>query len=316
MNTETRRHFSRIGIAYFIGALLFAGVRTLTPLALTHLAPTLAADQTLSFLISMLTTYIIAVPLMMLVIKRVPKEGSIQPCTMTGKQWIVTFLICYAGMYLANIAGNIITNIVGNLKGWVNILVMVLLAPVLEELLFRKMLIDRTIKYGEGISVLISALFFGLFHGNLNQFAYAFVIGGVFAFVYVKTGNVKYTIYMHMLVNFLGSAVSMGLLKLSGMDQLALAATDPEKMADVSYLTNIFMSHLSGMLLLCLYALVLIILVIVGIVLFFKNIKKIHLLTSPNSVAPGARFRTYFLNGGMILFIVWWLVQIILQLLM
>ena len=101
-------------------------------------------------------------------------------------------------MYLANIAGNIITNIVGNLKGstvtneivetalanaaWVNILVMVLLAPVLEELLFRKMLIDRTIKYGEGISVLISALFFGLFHGNLNQFAYAFVIGGVFAF--------------------------------------------------------------------------------------------------------------------------------------
>lgn len=332
MNTETRRHFSRIGIAYFIGALLFAGVRTLTPLALTHLAPTLAADQALSFLISMLTTYIIAVPLMMLVIKRVPKKGSIQPCTMTGKQWIVTFLICYAGMYLANIAGNIITNIVGNLKGstvtneivetalanaaWVNILVMVLLAPVLEELLFRKMLIDRTIKYGEGISVLISALFFGLFHGNLNQFAYAFVIGGVFAFVYVKTGNVKYTIYMHMLVNFLGSAVSMGLLKLSGMDQLALAATDPEKMADVSYLTNIFMSHLSGMLLLCLYALVLIILVIVGIVLFFKNIKKIHLLTSPNSVAPGARFRTYFLNGGMILFIVWWLVQIILQLLM
>ena len=94
MNTETRRHFSRIGIAYFIGALLFAGVRTLTPLALTHLAPTLAADQTLSFLISMLTTYIIAVPLMMLVIKRVPKEGSIQPCTMTGKQWIVTFPAC------------------------------------------------------------------------------------------------------------------------------------------------------------------------------------------------------------------------------
>ena len=166
MNTETRRHFSRIGIAYFIGALLFAGVRTLTPLALTHLAPTLAADQTLSFLISMLTTYIIAVPLMMLVIKRVPKEGSIQPCTMTGKQWIVTFLICYAGMYLANIAGNIITNIVGNLKGstvtneivetalanaaWVNILVMVLLAPVLEELLFRKMLV---LKFPNGWSI-------------------------------------------------------------------------------------------------------------------------------------------------------------------
>lgn len=112
---------------------------------------------------------------------------------------------------------------------WVNILVMVLLAPVLEELLFRKMLIDRTIKYGEGISVLISALFFGLFHGNLNQFAYAFVIGGVFAFVYVKTGNVKYTIYMHMLVNFLGSAVSMGLLKLSGMDQLRLPPQIPKR---------------------------------------------------------------------------------------
>ena len=47
--------------------------------------------------------------------------------------------------------------------------------------------------------MLFSGLMFGLFHGNLNQFVYAFVLGLCFGFIYVKTGNIRYTIGLHML---------------------------------------------------------------------------------------------------------------------
>ena len=73
---------------------------------------------------------------------------------------------------------------------------------------FRKLLIDRTIKYGAGISILISALMFGLYHANLNQLIYSLLVGGFFAAVYVKTGNVIYTILLHMAANFTGSIVT------------------------------------------------------------------------------------------------------------
>lgn len=114
-----------------------------------------------------------------------------------------------AGMYLANLLGTLVTMILGIVKGsmvsnnllqivtsnhiWANIIVVGILAPIIEEYVFRKLLIDRTIKYGEGIAVLTSALMFALFHGNLNQFAYAFVLGGCLRVCLCQDG--RYPIY-------------------------------------------------------------------------------------------------------------------------
>ena len=78
---------------------------------------------------------------------------------------------------------------------------------------------------------------FGLFHGNLNQFVYAFVLGLCFGFIYVKTGNIRYTIGLHMLVNFLGSVLGVAILKWLGDDFLSIAS-DPAGM--MSYMTGNF----------------------------------------------------------------------------
>lgn len=332
MNRETGRHFSKLGLAYFIASILFAAVQTLTVFVMKKFAPSVLENQTLSFLIPMLATYVIGVPLMALVIRQVPKGGQIQSCDMTKKQWGVTFLICYAGMYLANMIGTTLTNVIGQLKGsgvsneildvafsndmWANILVMVLLAPVIEELLFRKMLIDRTIQYGEGISVFLSALFFGLFHGNLNQFAYAFVIGGVFGFVYVKTGNIKYTIAMHMLINFISSVISMSIIKLAGLDELLRMQNDLSGAINPMEIMNIVTNHMVGFAILGIYLLIVFALVIIGVVLFFKYMNKIHLVSTAYTVQKGQRFRAYFLNPGMLLFVILWCVKIVMQLVM
>ena len=52
----------------------------------------------------------------------------------------------------------------------VTFLYMVICAPILEEYIFRKLIVDRTVKYGQGVAIVLSGLMFGLFHGNLNQF--------------------------------------------------------------------------------------------------------------------------------------------------
>ena len=185
----------------------------------------------------------------------------------------------------------------------------ILYAPIAEEILFRKLLIDRTIKYGQGISILMSAFIFGLFHGNLNQFVYAFTLGAVFAYVYSKTGNIKYTILMHMVVNFLGSIVGVLILKVSGM--LEMMNIDP---TDIEAITNIMTNHVGGLIIMFIYFIIVIALVITGIVLFCVNIRKIQINKTEDTVPQGKRFATYFVNIGMIAFFIYWIAMIIYQL--
>ena len=61
----------------------------------------------------------------------------------------------------------------------------VIAAPILEELFFRGMIYKRLRDMiNVKAAVVISALFFGAFHGNLVQFVYAFIIGLMLAYVY------------------------------------------------------------------------------------------------------------------------------------
>ena len=81
----------------------------------------------------------------------------------------------------------------------------ILAAPILEELLFRKLLLDRVHAYDPVTACFSSALLFALAHGNPAQFPYAFALGLLFSLVYLRTGKIMYTISMHMLINIIGS---------------------------------------------------------------------------------------------------------------
>lgn len=88
-----------------------------------------------------------------------------------------------------------------------------ILAPIVEEMIFRKLLIDRTYRYGEWVAVLTSGLMFGLFHGNFAQFFFTALIGGFFAYIYIRTGRVWYTIGLHMILNLSTSIITMATIK-------------------------------------------------------------------------------------------------------
>ena len=93
------------------------------------------------------------------------------------------------------------------------VLVVGILAPIFEELIFRKLLVDRVAVHGELVAILISGLMFGLFHGNFQQCFFATFIGCFFAYIYIKTGKIIYTILLHMTLNCATSVVTLGLIK-------------------------------------------------------------------------------------------------------
>ena len=78
----------------------------------------------------------------------------------------------------------------------------VVLAPVLEELLFRGILLRRAERAAGTLpAVLISALLFGLYHGNLSQGITAAAAGLALGYAYVRTDALLVSVVMHTAVN-------------------------------------------------------------------------------------------------------------------
>lgn len=76
-----------------------------------------------------------------------------------------------------------------------------ILAPISEELLFRGFLLRSMRPYGKRFAILGSAFFFGLFHGNLLQTPYAFLMGLLLGYVAIEY-SVSWAIVLHMFNNF------------------------------------------------------------------------------------------------------------------
>lgn len=77
-------------------------------------------------------------------------------------------------------------------------------APVAEELLFRQVIYKRLRNFTPvRIAVIVSALLFGLYHGNLVQGIYAFIMGCLLALVYEWTGSLAAPVLFHVVANHL-----------------------------------------------------------------------------------------------------------------
>lgn len=75
------------------------------------------------------------------------------------------------------------------------------LAPVAEELLFRGFVLRTLRPYGKRFAILGSAFLFGLFHGNLLQTPYAFLMGLVLGYVAAEY-SIRWAMGLHLFNNF------------------------------------------------------------------------------------------------------------------
>jgi len=95
-------------------------------------------------------------------------------------------------------------------SGWLGIVAITLLGPILEELLFRggatKALLER---YSPRKAIFLSALLFGVFHLNPAQIVAAFFGGLLLAWVYYRTRSLIPCILIHIVNNSISVMLSL-----------------------------------------------------------------------------------------------------------
>ena len=213
---QMRRSFSRMALGLCLGLL----VSQLVPTILAYVIPDFDV-QAHAFLVGGLCTGLFTLPVMLLLTLKLPDLKPEKNSLSVGG-FLALVCICYAAMIAGNIVGILINSILSpnsvNLIGDLatssgltleTVVAFVALAPVFEELVFRKVLVDRVLPFGEWPAILFSGITFGLFHGNLTQFFYAALLGMILAYVYIRTGNILYTMGIHACINFLGGVLPL-----------------------------------------------------------------------------------------------------------
>lgn len=283
-----RKAFTRVGIGYgaflVITLVLQLGIGALIA-ALSFIGFTIPIGNWYVLFTSM-ANYVVGGIVTYLIVRDMPVLNKPIAGKASGKLLVAGFLVCISGLYLGNIIGqalmslvsalqgkpmiNPVEQILNGLSGWAIFLTMVVMAPICEEILFRKVLIDRIRLYGDKAAIVVSGFIFGLCHGNFYQFFYAFLIGVVFAYIYIQTGKLRYTIVFHMIINFLGSIVGL-------------------KVQNVPWLLGAYGIFMLGA-------------VIAGIVLFLQNRKNLVFHPGGYEVWGKGAFKVLFLNFGMVFF--------------
>ncbi len=233
-----QRTVTRVALGLFafsvVPTVLCLGVQLLVQM----LCPALLNDLYFSVALQCVTMYGIAFPLACLIMGPPPPAAAlVRRQKMPAWQLLCYFCMfetgailgSFIGQYLAEILGawigaplqNTLDETVSALPTWLTILWVVLLAPLMEELLFRRAVIDRLAPYGEKAAVLFSALAFGLAHGNFFQLFYCIAVGILCGYIYVRTRRISYTVILHMVFNFFGSVVILYLSEQAHLDEWA-----------------------------------------------------------------------------------------------
>lgn len=269
----------------------------------------------LSILLSMAIQYLIAMPVTIAIMKQVP-VGKMKIRKMRVRDFFSFYIMLFPIAILGNIIGRIVNYaistafkipvynpvdlILNRTDPFLMLLLVGILAPIVEELITRKLIIDRTIEYGQGVSIVFSAMIFALIHGNFYQSFYAFGLGACFAYIYVKTGKLRYSSLMHILINS-GSVLLMILLRNSGLMSTIEAAELSDIEAVISTLTPVNYAAIFGIFL---YFLVFLTFVVIGIVLWVKRSKRLQLQAgSLENYSKSEKAKILFLNWGMLIFI-------------
>ena len=249
-----------------------------------------------------LPIYGIGFPLFLILRGKCP--GSGRGKTLTIREFLMLVPVCLFAAYGGNLLGQLVLGLLRVLLPLhpvlpdtmptgdyplIQAILLVFAAPLMEEYVFRRSIMDRLLPFGERAALLSSALAFGLFHTSVNQVCYAFLLGLVFGYVYFRTGRIRYTVALHIFVNGLSTVVLPLLLMRVGR---SVSQDMMGKFLFSSVLTE------PGVLPLILYMGALLILSLFGAVLFVFGLRE-HKLSG-----NGIRMKTVCTAPGFLIFLV------------
>lgn len=92
--------------------------------------------------------------------------------------------------------------------GVVTLIFTAFVAPIFEEIIYRHLLLRSLKPIGDTPAIIISALVFGLAHGNFDQFAYAFLSGIIFGLMAVRYDTIIPGMVLHLINNFFVTVIT------------------------------------------------------------------------------------------------------------
>ncbi|MDR0987048.1 MAG: CPBP family intramembrane metalloprotease [Ruminococcus sp.] len=102
------------------------------------------------------------------------------------------------------------SNTDGSAFGGIAIAIMLIfMAPILEEVIFRGVFLRNLEKYGSFLAVIYSAVMFALWHTNYAQIPLTLGAGICFSFLMAKTRSIFPSIILHMCINFFATFRSL-----------------------------------------------------------------------------------------------------------
>ncbi|OUQ21742.1 hypothetical protein B5E84_00305 [Lachnoclostridium sp. An14] len=294
---QIRKRFSHIGMVFCaFWTASFGGQFLIWTILNKTGVNRLISLRTAALVIAAGGMYLVGFPVYLLLMGRIPAqplpEGTEKRLSPTG--FAVSFSVCMGMVMAGSLLGRLAFLVISILRGLpldllllspgysfggnlaLEVLLYTGIAPIVEELIFRKMLIDRIRDYGDRTAILISGLIFGLVCGNFLQLFTAFGMGMVLAYLYLRTGNVKNTILLRMAINLFVINMRRGLF-LWGM---------------VSFPVEILFNAYSALLVLCAFG---------GICMMVCLRNRRHFRRGEQELSLPLLARTAFGNVGMIL---------------
>ena len=311
---QARRDFSRIGASLCLMVVVWYALATVLEGALyAAVGGKGETPNWVTYVGSGVPLYLIAMPIAVMLMGKSTVIET-RKFDMKPGLFFKLLLMCLPMMWAGSVFGSMLSMALSNGEAtdrvadlamqtniW-NVVFLVIVGPIFEEWLFRKQLIDHTRKYGEKTAILLSGLAFGLFHMNLFQFFYAFLLGLMFGYVYTRTSKLRYSTAMHMIINFNGGVLAPWVLTRVDLDQLEKVSEAAEN-GNAAAMEQWASQNVEGLAIMLVYFVLYGAVILAGFVLLIRNFKRFEFYTAPEELPRGTRAKTVCGNVGMIMFI-------------
>ena len=165
------------------------------------------------------------------------------------------------------------------------VFLLVVIAPVFEEIWVRGIMYDALKPFGNGIAIIISSILFGLMHGSLHMLFYTTVVGLALGYIRYATNSLLAVTILHAIFN----AVAAGMLFMMALTDITFGES---RLINTAY--NI-------------YLLAVLVLIVVGIIAFVIRIPKIRKYKIENTwtdITAGKKMALFFASIPVIIMIV------------
>jgi len=316
---SAKKAFSRIGLALVMFFVSTFAAQIILELAGLYFFPEFfknGLSPRAVVIISSATMYLVGVPVFYLFVRRLDTfevDGAKCSLKTLGVAFVISFSLTYFGQMLGDAAAAFVyktmnvslvsetLELVSSIS-WIDALVVsVIIGPFFEELIFRKLIIDRTKGYGEKLAVIFSALMFAFFHMSVQQLFYAFFIGLMFGYLYIRKGKLIYCWLLHAAFNFFGAVVPLLFTEfVPGYDKLLTLALDENAFDEMYALVE---AHPIAYGMVAWYSLATLAMSFIGIFWLAKRIRSMYFAKADFELPKDSEATTAFVNVGVILFI-------------